>query len=284
MGCGQHASRSCPGYSGQKRHGGGAFPARRGVDLMARVFAEKLAAKWGKPVVVENRPGAGALLGGTGGGQISGRWPHFAADHQHHGDLTPRVAARCRWRCRCAYRSGVSGRTCHHAHGDVGQRRCGGEGLERSHCYGQQTTGHARWQRGQWLAHAPAGIPSAVRAQINADINEALKFSDVREKLATAGLDVLGGSEQSLADFMRADRQGYSQLARELNIKADGCARQTGPIFCCSSPTSTEPITSAVQGIQCFARRTLTRWQHVAVVSPTSTLPRRLANPIGPRS
>jgi tripartite-type tricarboxylate transporter receptor subunit TctC len=68
---------------------------------------------------------------------------------------------------------------------------------------------------------APAGTPSAVRAQINADINEALKLSDVREKLATAGLDVLGGSEQALADFMRADRQRYSQLARELNIKAD---------------------------------------------------------------
>ena len=39
------------------------FPPGGGPDLVARVFAEKLAAKWGKPVVVDNRPGAGALLG-----------------------------------------------------------------------------------------------------------------------------------------------------------------------------------------------------------------------------
>ena len=39
------------------------FPPGGGPDLMARVFADKLAAQWGKPVVVENRPGAGALLG-----------------------------------------------------------------------------------------------------------------------------------------------------------------------------------------------------------------------------
>jgi hypothetical protein len=32
---------------------------------------------------------------------------------------------------------------------------------------------------------------------------------------------VLGGSSQVLGDFMRADRQRYGQLAKELNIKAD---------------------------------------------------------------
>jgi tripartite-type tricarboxylate transporter receptor subunit TctC len=68
---------------------------------------------------------------------------------------------------------------------------------------------------------APQGTPEAVRAQVNSDINEMLKLADIREKLATAGLDVLGGSSQVLGDFMRADRQRYSQLAKELNIKAD---------------------------------------------------------------
>ena len=68
---------------------------------------------------------------------------------------------------------------------------------------------------------APQGTPEAVRSQVNSDINEMLKLADIREKLATAGLDVLGGSSQVLGDFMRADRQRYSQLAKELNIKAD---------------------------------------------------------------
>jgi tripartite-type tricarboxylate transporter receptor subunit TctC len=68
---------------------------------------------------------------------------------------------------------------------------------------------------------APTGTPDAVRSKINADINDLLKLPDVRDKLAAAGLDVLGGSSQVLGDFMKSDRQRYGQLAKELNIKAD---------------------------------------------------------------
>ena len=33
-----------------------------GVDITARVFADKLSAKWGQPVIVENRPGGDAVI------------------------------------------------------------------------------------------------------------------------------------------------------------------------------------------------------------------------------
>ncbi len=39
------------------------FPAGGTADLMPRVFGEKLAAKWGQPVVIDNRPGAAGNIG-----------------------------------------------------------------------------------------------------------------------------------------------------------------------------------------------------------------------------
>jgi tripartite-type tricarboxylate transporter receptor subunit TctC len=39
------------------------FPAGAGPEAVVRVLAEKLQKKWGQPVVVENKPGAGGILG-----------------------------------------------------------------------------------------------------------------------------------------------------------------------------------------------------------------------------
>src|SRR5262245_23330225 len=39
------------------------FPAGGTADIMPRIFGEKMAAKWGQPVVVDNRPGAAGNIG-----------------------------------------------------------------------------------------------------------------------------------------------------------------------------------------------------------------------------
>jgi tripartite-type tricarboxylate transporter receptor subunit TctC len=39
------------------------YPAGGSADLLPRIFAGKLSAKWGQPVLVENRPGAGGNIG-----------------------------------------------------------------------------------------------------------------------------------------------------------------------------------------------------------------------------
>src|SRR5213592_5220522 len=39
-----------------------AYPPGGGIDILARQLADKLAAPWGQPVVVENKPGANTIV------------------------------------------------------------------------------------------------------------------------------------------------------------------------------------------------------------------------------
>ncbi len=288
------------------------FPPGGGPDLMARVFAEKLTAKWGKPVVVENRPGAGALLGaqavakspadghtlllttntmvisphvlspGAGGGvdvhadllpvvapattpmamlanaslgvkslkeamALAAKQPgmpygsagngspmHFAGEmlkstagvdllHVPYKGVAPSVMAAIGGEVKFLF-VGLGGALPHIKSGKLVPLAVTEK--NRSSLLPEVPTATEQGVRGvevnAWYGvFAPTGTPSAVRAQINADINDLLKLSDVREKLTAAGLDILGGSDQVLGDFMKTDRQRYSQLAKELNIKAD---------------------------------------------------------------
>ena len=61
-----------------------AFPPGGLTDAYARMYAEQLTAKFGVPAVVENKPGAGAIIGIDNVVKSAGRWLQFADDHLRH--------------------------------------------------------------------------------------------------------------------------------------------------------------------------------------------------------
>ena len=288
------------------------FPPGGGPDLAARVLAEKLAPKLGQPVVVENRPGAGALLGASAVARSAADGhtllftpntvvisPHVLAPGAGggvdvHKDLVPVISPAttpmvlvanpqlgattlkgaldlARKSPGVPYGSPGNGSPMHFA-GEMLKRSAGvdlmhvpyrgvgpsitaalsGEvkllftGLggavphikagkliplaltekARSPLLPDVPTateqGVAGVEVNAWYGVlAPTGTPAPVIARLNKEFNDALNLPDVRERLAGAGLDVLGGTPQVLADFMKADNERYGKLAKELNIKAD---------------------------------------------------------------
>jgi len=288
------------------------FPPGGGPDLAARVLAEKMAPKLGQPVVVENRPGAGALVGagavaraaadghtmlltpntmvisphvlGAGaGGNVdvnkdlapviapattpmallahpqlgvknlkelttlarsspglaygsagNGSPMHFAGEmfkqstrldllHVPYRGVAPSVTAAIGGEVKLLY-VGLGGALQHIKAGKLVALAVTEKA--RSALLPEVPTateqGVSNVEVNAWYGvFVPAGTPAAAIARLNQEINDALKLADVREKLTAAGLEILGGSPQVLADFMRADTQRYGRLARELNIKAD---------------------------------------------------------------
>lgn len=288
------------------------FPPGAGPDLLARVLGEKLALRWGKPVVVENKPGAGGLIGaqavarsapdghtlllspntlvispfvlapGAGGGvdvhadllpvaapattpmalvahpdlgardlksaiELARKSPgmafgsagngspmHFAGEmfkksaqldltHVPYRGVAPSVTAALSGEVKLLF-VGLGGALPHIKAGKL--QALAVTEKSRSPLLPDVPTSTEQGVPGvevnAWYGvFAPTGTPEPVRARIEADLNEALKLPDVRARLSAAGLDVLAGSGKQLADFMKADRQRYGTLARELNIKAD---------------------------------------------------------------
>lgn len=288
------------------------FPPGGGPDLAARIIAEKLAPRLGQPVVVDNKPGAGALIGAgfvakaPADGHTLLLTPNTMVISPHvlapgaaggvdvHKDLTPVIAPAttplvlvahpslgvnnlkaaveaARKTAGLPYGSAGNGSPMHFA-GEMFKRSTkldlthvpyrgvapsitaalGGEvkllyvGLggavphikagkllplavtesRRSELLPEVPTateqGVAGVEVNAWYGvFAPAATPAATIARINREINDVIKMPEVREKLMGAGVEVLGGTPQVLADFMKADNQRYGTLARELNIKAD---------------------------------------------------------------
>jgi tripartite-type tricarboxylate transporter receptor subunit TctC len=64
-----------------------------------------------------------------------------------------------------------------------------------------------------------AGTPLAIVKKLHADMAEALAAPDVKEKLASLGLDPLGNSPEDFAKMIAAESRKWSDIVQKANIK-----------------------------------------------------------------
>ena len=83
-------------------------------------------------------------------------------------------------------------------------------------------TGLAGYESLSWSGiAAPAGTPKEIIARLNREIAAILTLPDIREKLAQAGAEGIGGPPQAFADHVRAEREKWSRLIRERGISVN---------------------------------------------------------------
>jgi tripartite-type tricarboxylate transporter receptor subunit TctC len=68
---------------------------------------------------------------------------------------------------------------------------------------------------------APAGTPPAVIAKMNAEINSLMALTDVKEAMAKAGVDPMGGKPERLDALVKSEIKMWSQVVKKGNITAD---------------------------------------------------------------
>ena len=68
---------------------------------------------------------------------------------------------------------------------------------------------------------APAGTPRDVVNRLASEVTAILNRPEVREKIAAQGADVVGGTPEQFAAFIRADSAKWAQLIKKQNITPD---------------------------------------------------------------
>lgn len=73
-----------------------------------------------------------------------------------------------------------------------------------------------------WYAMlVPAGTPQAIVSRLNKDIVQALRSSEVNEKLGSLGMEAVGNSQQEAAKYIAAEAAKWNKVAKAANIRAD---------------------------------------------------------------
>jgi tripartite-type tricarboxylate transporter receptor subunit TctC len=83
-------------------------------------------------------------------------------------------------------------------------------------------SGFAGFEASVWYAVVgPAGLPQPVVAKLHAEVQKALAAPEVRERLTSAGGEVLPGPVERLTALLASERARYDKLIRDARIQPD---------------------------------------------------------------
>jgi len=68
---------------------------------------------------------------------------------------------------------------------------------------------------------APAKTPSAIIQLLNRELQEVLKDPEVKDRLQSYGLEIVGGSSKDFADYIRTEIIKWKKIIQEAQIKLD---------------------------------------------------------------
>jgi tripartite-type tricarboxylate transporter receptor subunit TctC len=73
-----------------------------------------------------------------------------------------------------------------------------------------------------WFAIvAPPKTPAAIIAKINADVNEALRDPEIRKRLEGLSAEVVGGTPQATASYMRDEVERWNNIIKSAGVKLE---------------------------------------------------------------
>jgi len=76
------------------------------------------------------------------------------------------------------------------------------------------------FETGTWYGMvAPASTPPAITMKISAELRKILQMPDIRDKLATMGLDASGMSDGAYGDFIKSEISKYAKIVKAADVK-----------------------------------------------------------------
>ena len=79
--------------------------------------------------------------------------------------------------------------------------------------------GYPQLNSGAWIGMvAPAGTPAAVVSRLQSEISQAVKDPDIKAKLASSAVELVGSSPQEFGAFVKSEHDKWGKLIRDAKI------------------------------------------------------------------